>query len=190
MIDLQLFRSAAFCGALSVNLLGFFVSFASFFVIAQYLQLVLGMAPVFTLTTDVIVGSAPSHRAGTASAIAETSSELGGALGIAIMGSVVTASYRVAVDRSVTEAVPLPAADAARQTLAAAVSAARTLPDPAGADLLASARAAFVDAFRLAAGISSLLALLAAVVVLLFVGRALPAPRVVQPTGTISGLPL
>ena len=41
--------------------------------------------------TDLIVGSAPPERAGAAAAISETSSEFGGALGIAVLGSVVTA---------------------------------------------------------------------------------------------------
>jgi MFS transporter, DHA2 family, multidrug resistance protein len=47
----------------------------------------LGIAPVFTLSTDMIVGSAPPESAGMASSLAETTSELGGALGIAILGS-------------------------------------------------------------------------------------------------------
>ena len=45
----------------------------------------LGLAPVFTATTDLIVGSAPPERAGAASGISETGSELGGDLGIAIL---------------------------------------------------------------------------------------------------------
>lgn len=48
----------------------------------------LGLAPVFTLTTDLVVGSAPPERAGAASAISETIGELGGALGIAVLGSI------------------------------------------------------------------------------------------------------
>jgi DHA2 family multidrug resistance protein-like MFS transporter len=53
----------------------------------------LGLAPAFTLTTDLIVGSAPPERAGVASAMSETGSELGGALGIAVLGSIGTAMY-------------------------------------------------------------------------------------------------
>ena len=54
----------------------------------------LGIAPVFTLTTDLVVGSAPTERAGAASAISETTGELGGALGIAVLGSIGTSIYR------------------------------------------------------------------------------------------------
>src|SRR6266540_2956996 len=54
----------------------------------------LGLAPVFTATTDLIVSSAPPERAGAASGISETGAELGGALGIAILGSIGVAVYR------------------------------------------------------------------------------------------------
>lgn len=54
----------------------------------------IGMTPVAVLTTDIVLGAAPPERAGSAAALSETSAELGGALGIALMGSVVTAVYR------------------------------------------------------------------------------------------------
>jgi MFS transporter, DHA2 family, multidrug resistance protein len=57
----------------------------------------LGLAPVVTLATDLIVGSAPPEQAGAASAISETSSEFGAALGIAVLGSVGIAVYRAQV---------------------------------------------------------------------------------------------
>ena len=53
----------------------------------------LGFAPVYTLTNDLIIGSAPPERAGAAAGISETASELGGALGIALLGSLATAVY-------------------------------------------------------------------------------------------------
>ncbi|HEV3008240.1 MAG TPA: MFS transporter [Burkholderiales bacterium] len=71
----------------------------------------IGLAPVFTLTNDLIMGSAPPERAGAASGISETSSELGGALGIALLGSLATAVYGAALDRTtVTQALELTAA--------------------------------------------------------------------------------
>ncbi|HET9036482.1 MAG TPA: MFS transporter, partial [Myxococcaceae bacterium] len=54
----------------------------------------LGLAPVFTLSNDVVIGCAPPERAGAAAALSETGSELGGALGIALLGSLGTAFYR------------------------------------------------------------------------------------------------
>src|SRR4051794_1621557 len=53
----------------------------------------LGLAPVFTLAADLMSGSAPPEHAGAASALNETSSELGGALGIALLGSLAAAIF-------------------------------------------------------------------------------------------------
>ena len=84
----------------------------------------LGLAPVFTLATDLIVGTAPPERAGAASAISETGSEFGGALGIAILGSIGTAVYRGEMADAVPTGVPPEAAELARDTLGGAVAAA------------------------------------------------------------------
>jgi MFS transporter, DHA2 family, multidrug resistance protein len=62
--------------------------------VAGSVILSLGVAQVVTLSTDLIVGGAPPERAGAASALSETGTELGGALGIAILGSIGTAVYR------------------------------------------------------------------------------------------------
>ena len=48
-------------------------------------MLALGLAPVFTLAADLMVSTAPPERAGAAAGISETSSEFGGALGIAVL---------------------------------------------------------------------------------------------------------
>ena len=73
----------------------------------------LGLAPVFTATTDLIVSSAPPERAGAASGISETGSELGGALGIAILGSIGVAVYRGALADTLPADLPAQAAAAA-----------------------------------------------------------------------------
>ena len=56
-----------------------------------------GLGPVITLATELIVGGGPPEQAGAATGISETSGELGGALGIAILGSIGTAVYRAEV---------------------------------------------------------------------------------------------
>ena len=91
----------------------------------------LGMGPVFGLTTEMIVGSAPEEKAGAASGISETAAELGGALGIAGLGSVGVAIYRSGVQAGLPAGVPAEAAAAARDTLGGAVSVAAELPGPA-----------------------------------------------------------
>src|SRR6478609_2502421 len=77
----------------------------------------LGLAPVFTLTTDLIIGSAPPERAGAASAISETSAEFGGALGIAIFGSIGVAVYRSMIADALPAGIPSQSLEAARATL-------------------------------------------------------------------------
>ena len=118
----------------------------------------LGLTPVVTLTTDLVLGSAPPERAGAASAISETSSELGGALGIAVLGSIVTAIYRGELSSTFPAGVPPEAAEIARGTIGGAVSVAGDLPAPLAAELLGSARDAFGHAFGASAALSAILA--------------------------------
>ncbi len=136
-------------------------------VVAGIVILSLGLAPLFTLATDLAVGSAPPERAGAASGISETSSELGGALGLAILGTVGTAVYR---DRT---ADTIPADAAASDTLAGAVEVADGLPRLLAADVLEPAREAFTQGLQVAATVSGVLVVAAAAMVarLLWLGR-------------------
>ena len=140
----------------------------------------LGLAPVFTLATDMIVGSAPPEHAGVASAISETGSEFGGALGIAILGSLGTAVYRSGMADAVRDGIPRDAAAAARDTLGGAVAIAEQLPDSLGAELLGTARAAFTQALELNALISAAIAIAMAIVVAALLRHPAngPAPEV------------
>jgi DHA2 family multidrug resistance protein-like MFS transporter len=115
----------------------------------------LGAAPVFTLTTDLIIGSAPSERAGAASAVSETSAEFGGALGIAIFGSIGVAVYRALMPDALPLDLSADAGAAAVGTLGGAVEVAGSLSTEAGQALLATARSAFVRGMRLCAWISA-----------------------------------
>jgi len=116
----------------------------------------LGTSPVFTLTTDLIIGAAPPERAGAASALSETSAEFGGALGIAIFGSIGVAVYRGTMVDAIPPNVPVEAAQAAAGTLGGAVEVARQLPGEAGDALRSAAQLAFVQAMRLCAAISAI----------------------------------
>ena len=125
---------------------------------AGSLAISLGLAPVFTATTDLIVSSAPPERAGAASGISETGAELGGALGIAILGSVGIAVYRGELADHLPADVPSQAAAIARETLGGAVGVAARLPEDVGAALLAAVREAFVQGLQLTAGLSAAVA--------------------------------
>ncbi len=134
----------------------------------------LAMAPMFSLTTELIVGSAPPERAGAASAISETGAEVGGAVGIAILGSVGTAVYRSAVAAGLPPGIPPQIAEAAGNTLGGAAAAAGQLPPELAQALLRVTREAFVHGLHAAAGISALVAVAAAVLAVALL-RRLPA---------------
>ena len=133
----------------------------------------IGVAPVFTLTTDLIIGSAPPERAGAASAISETSAEFGGALGIAVFGSIGVAVYRMLLPDVMPLGLPADAGAAAAATLGGAVDAAGQLPTESGRALLDAARLAFVRGLRLCAFISAIGSLALAV----FAAATLRRPR-------------
>jgi DHA2 family multidrug resistance protein-like MFS transporter len=134
----------------------------------------LGLCPAVILSTDLVVGSAPVERAGAASAISETSAELGGALGIAILGSIGTAVYRSAMADGVPAGVPPVAAEAARATLGGALAAAEGLPGALGAAFLGPAREAFTDGMQLTMAICAVVIVAMAPVAVALLRRARP----------------
>jgi DHA2 family multidrug resistance protein-like MFS transporter len=110
----------------------------------------MGLAPIGALTTDLVISAAPPERAGAASGISETSFEFGGALGIAVLGSVIAAFYRMTMDGvAAVPGISAQGMDAARGTLSGAITAAQGLPAAEAGQLLATARAAFVHAFEI-----------------------------------------
>ncbi|AJD51395.1 MFS transporter [Thalassospira xiamenensis] len=123
----------------------------------------LGITPVAMICTDMVVASAPSDRAGSAAAMSETSAELGGALGIAILGSVGTAIYRDVMIEAVPTGIGNEAADAIRSTLGGAVNALHDLPAAISSDILPLARAAFTDGLQVISIICTILMVLSAI---------------------------
>ncbi|MGP3949270.1 MFS transporter [Streptomyces sp. 7N604] len=144
--------------------------------ISAFVVLSVGLGPTMTLTTDMMVGSAPPERAGAASAISETGSEFGLSMGLAVIGSVGTAVYGTQANDAVPEGVPARAAEAARETLGGAVNAARTLPEGLAEQLLAGTRAAFTSGLHATAAIGCAIAVALAAV-------AVPRLRHVPATG-------
>jgi DHA2 family multidrug resistance protein-like MFS transporter len=99
----------------------------------------------FTVTADVILSSVPKDQAGAASAVSETAYELGAALGIALLGSIVTGVYAGFTGPAGTPA-------AAHESLGGAVEAAKGLPAHTSETMLSAARESFVDGLTLASG--------------------------------------
>jgi DHA2 family multidrug resistance protein-like MFS transporter len=123
----------------------------------------LAFSPVITLATELIVGSAPPEQAGAATGMSETSGELGGALGIAVLGSLGTAVYRSGIAERMPPSVPPEAAEVARDTLGGAVAVASELAPDVAAALLAAARVGFVEGIHVVAAITVIFALAAAI---------------------------
>lgn len=156
-------------------IIGLLFSAASFFVLARIesmglyaivissVLLSLGSAPMFTLVTDLILGSVPPERAGTAGALSETSFEFGGALGIAILGSIGVALYQ-----SNLGALPATLGSAAvktiQSTLGGAISTAQGLPASLRTQVTQAAQQAFVHSLVIIALLSAVLSLLLAII--------------------------
>src|SRR5581483_1043640 len=215
LLDLRLFRLPALSVALTINALDFLVGFGILVIVAQYLQLVLGLSPLAAglwgvppglgfvvgslltsallkklrpayvlggglilgavglavmayaigahsiilitlgntlfavgsapgtaIVADFVVSSAPEDQAGAASALSETCSEFGGALGIALLGSLATFLYRHTLAAALPASIPAAATETALRGLGAARAAAaarHAYTSAAGAALLASA---------------------------------------------------
>ncbi|NUU20836.1 MAG: MFS transporter [Streptomycetaceae bacterium] len=134
----------------------------------------LGMGMAMTVTGDTILASVPKDRAGAASAISETATELGAALGMAVLGSILNAVYRGSVD--VPAGVPQESHGAVEDSIGSALHVAGTLPGDVAARVVDAARSAYVDGMHMALLTSAALALaagLAALVLLRDVPKVL-----------------
>jgi MFS transporter, DHA2 family, multidrug resistance protein len=121
-----------------------------------------GLAPMGTLTTDLVMTDVPPERAGAASGISETSFEFGAALGVAVLGSIVSAVYRSHMSAATFSGIDSNVIITARETLGAAIEIAQTLDGDARALVSATARAAFTRSLHAASFVSAALALVAA----------------------------
>jgi MFS transporter, DHA2 family, multidrug resistance protein len=143
-----------------------------------------GMAITVAPATGSIMSAVPLGKAGVGSAVNDTTRELGGALGIAVLGSIATSTYRNELDVS---GLPPEVAGAASESIGAAVVVARELGGEAGAELAAEAGVAFTDAFNLTMAAGAVVALLAGLVVFVASRRraphAAPAPTTVVAEG-------
>ncbi|WP_346155417.1 MFS transporter [Nonomuraea recticatena] len=134
--------------------------------VSGFMVLYPAVAPSMALTTNLIVGSVPPHKAGAASGLATTCSDLGISLGIAIIGSIGAAVYRAQAGVALPTGLPPEAATASRDSIDGAVVAAQQLPDDLGDALLTPAREAFTRGLNLAAVTAAAIAAGAAIIAL------------------------
>ncbi|MFB9964285.1 SDR family oxidoreductase [Sinosporangium siamense] len=116
-----------------------------------------GIGPVMGLSVSLIVGSAPPEKAGAASALQQTSSDFGLAVGIAALGSLGTAIYRDGIADDVPSGILAWVAEASRDTLARALDAVQGLPGATAAQIVTPAREAFSSGFSTVALIAGIL---------------------------------
>ena len=134
-----------------------------------------GTGMVLAPTTDLVTATVPTERAGAGSAVNSAIRNLGGAVGVAVLGSVLATAYRSGI-RQALEALPPGARAAAAESIGgtqAAVGAFHTELDGHGARLLEAASASFTDAMHLTAGVSSAVVFVA----LLVIARWMPRQR-------------
>jgi DHA2 family multidrug resistance protein-like MFS transporter len=110
----------------------------------------LGCGPIGVLGTDILVAAVPAERAGAASAVSETATELGGALGIALLGSLGSAVYRSTLTSKLPAAISPATEGASRSTLGGAVDAASHLHRQLADWLLHAVKLAFTHGFAVA----------------------------------------
>lgn len=243
MLDLKLFRDRRFSVASGGMIMTFFAMFGTFFLMAQYLQLVLGYSPLesgllqlpvafiimgvapqvprfvkkygsavvvpvgltsvatglalltrlqvdsslanffvamvplatgmaisMTPLTSLIMSSVPLGRAGVGSAMNDTTRELGGALGVAVLGSIVTSQYASGISSDIA-GLPEQVRSAAESGLTGALQVGAQIGGDRGAALITAARQAFVDGLGTAALVGSLVVLSAAIAARLLLPR-------------------
>jgi EmrB/QacA subfamily drug resistance transporter len=148
---------------------GYGIIFAALVVMAA------GMAFTMAPSTAAIMSSMPLRKAGVGSAVNDTTRELGGALGVAVLGSLVASRYTSHLKPALTH---LPAAlrTASLGSVGGAVGVAGQVGGRVGALLAAQARLAFVSGLRSTFAIGSAVAVVAAILVY----RNMPV-RLVQP---------
>ncbi|TWG20834.1 MFS transporter [Actinoplanes teichomyceticus] len=144
-----------------------------------------GMANVMPPATESIMSALPREKAGVGSAVSNTIRQLGGALGVAVLGAVLSSVYRDNLGAA-TDGLPGAAADAARESISGAYAVAAQA-GPAGPGLIAGANEAFITAMHWATAGSLVFALLGALVAAIFLpGRrpgARPAPVLAEEQG-------
>jgi MFS transporter, DHA2 family, multidrug resistance protein len=141
---------------------------------ASFALLGAGMSITAAPATSEIMTSVPLSKAGVGSAVNDTTRELGGALGIALLGSIANTAYRSNIDLDGIE-IPADARLAAEESIGAAAGVADGLP--AGGQVAAEASAAFTDALTLANSVALGIAVASAAAVLAFLRADARGPR-------------
>jgi EmrB/QacA subfamily drug resistance transporter len=143
--------------------------------------LALSLANVMAPATGTVMSAVPEAKAGVGSAMNDLLRQLGGALGVAVIGSVMNTVYRDRVAAALA-GLPPQAESASRDSVGAAVAIAAQLGGAAGDALAGAARSAFVDGLGAAAVVAAVVAALTSV----YVTRRMPARVPPMPDAAIA----
>ncbi|MET9213002.1 MULTISPECIES: MFS transporter [unclassified Nocardia] len=139
-----------------------------------------GIAPAMALIPGLVIGAAPAEKAGAASAVNSTASDLGVALGVALLGSVGAAVYRAGMSESTGEAA---------ETLPGALSSADSLPADVAESVVAAAREAFTHGLNAAAWTAAVLSAAGAVLAVALLRRIPAGATSVPDSGAVEDDP-
>jgi EmrB/QacA subfamily drug resistance transporter len=145
----------------------------------RLMVMAVGMGLTMAPATESIMGSLPLAKAGVGSAVNDTTRQVGGALGVAIIGSVLASTYGTKVGDAVAgQPLPRGVAGEVRNSLGFALEAASRIGGPAGNALASTARSAFVDGMHQGFLLAAAVALVGAIVALVWLpARATGTPR-------------
>ncbi|MBX3030293.1 MAG: MFS transporter [Chloroflexi bacterium] len=149
-------------------------------VLAAVAVMVVGMALVMTTATNMMMAAVPRHRSGMGSALNDTTREFGAALGIAVLGSMVSSGYTQHVAGAIA-GLPDQARELASRSLGGAILVAEQMGD-AGASLVTAARAAFMAGNSSAMVVSAGIVVMAAIIVAIGLPNRLTTEPTDEPT--------
>ncbi|MFZ4518192.1 MAG: MFS transporter [Microthrixaceae bacterium] len=134
----------------------------------RMMLLAFGMGLTMAPATESIMGSLPLAKAGVGSAVNDTTRQVGGALGVAIVGSVLSSVYGSKIVDAFGSVLPAPAVEVAKSSLGGALAVAERAPGALGDQVASVARSGFVDAMHGGALVAGTAAFIGMVVVLIF----------------------
>jgi EmrB/QacA subfamily drug resistance transporter len=161
-------------------------------VIVRFCLMAVGMGMTMAPATESVMGSLPRSKAGVGSAVNDTTRQVGGALGVAVIGSVVTSVYAARVaDVDGRFGVDGSALDASKESLAAALGVAGRLPDTVRDVFTSDVKDAFVSSLGIGLRLSAVIIVLAAVITWRFLpARSRGHEPLSRTTATDSAIPV
>jgi EmrB/QacA subfamily drug resistance transporter len=169
--------------ALALSLMSLFtVGTSTPLIIATTMLMGAGMANVMAPATESIMGSLPREKAGVGSAVNDTTRQVGGAIGVALIGSLMASRYGGHVDTNLADAnLPTNVLDRIGGNIQAGVSIGRGTPGALGDRIVGVAQDAFMSGMHVAVLVAAGILLVAAAGVFRWLPARAPAPDIPAP---------